>query len=304
MIRHASAEDLASLDLDALRSRKAARIRTHVAACVRCTELSSQVSAVPSVLAGVPYPSMPASFATQLDTALADESASRFASAPETEADRRDLPERRARRARGSWQLPGRSGLAIRLVAAAGALVVIGVGGYEIAAHTGGSVSRTAASSGSAAAPGARQMSLGPTVQYGHASSTETVQTVHSSTNFTANDLSAQALAAVRAAKLEGATGAHPGAAPAPAPTAAAGSATGNASRSQAASPSGLASCLDGLVGNRPVQLVETARFNGGPATIIVTKQTAALPAEVWAVGPACSASHPDVLAHQTLSRT
>jgi hypothetical protein len=127
---------------------------------------------------------------------------------------------------------------------------------------------------------------------------------VRSSTNFTTSGLSAQALAAVQAAKLEGATGAHRAAVPAP--TAAGVPAASNSSRSQATSksPSGLSSCLDGLVGSQPVQLVETARFNGVPATIIVTKQTAVRPAQVWAVGPACSASHPDVLAHQTLTRT
>jgi len=52
------------------------------------------------------------------------------------------------------------------------------------------------------------------------------------------------------------------------------------------------------------VELVETATFEGQPATIIVTQQTATHSAEVWAVGAACSAAHPDVLDHQTLSRT
>jgi hypothetical protein len=312
MTRHASAEDLASLDLDALRSRKAARIRHHVAGCVRCTQLSGQVAAVPATLASVSYPAMPASFATQLDTALASESASRLASAPATEAGRRDLPERRPRRPRGGRRLPGISVLATRLVAGAAALVVIGVGSYQLAAHSGNSVGGTSASSaGSASVPSARQLSLGPTVQYGQASGTETVQTVRSSSNFTAADLGAQALGAVEAAKLQGANGAHPAAAT-PAATAAGGSAPTNSAssksfRSNQAAPtstSGLASCLDGLVGSQPVQLVEIAKFNGAPATIIVTKQTATRPAQVWAVGPDCSASHSDVKAHQTLSGT
>ena len=308
MTRHASAEDLASLDLDALKSRKAARIRHHVAGCIRCTQLSGQVSAVPTMLASVSYPSMPASFATQLDTALASESASRLANAPPTEAGRRDLPERQSRRSHG-WQLPGFSVLATRLVAAAGVLVVIGVGGYQIAAHSGSSVGGTAASSaGAGSVPSARQMSLGPTVRYGQASGTESVQTVRSGANFTAADLGAQALGAVEAAKLEGANGAHHAAAT-PAATTANGAAPSNSApsksfRNQAApaSTSGLTSCLNGLVGNQPVQLVEIAKFNGAPATIIVTKQTATKPAQVWAVAPDCSASHPDVLAHQTLS--
>jgi hypothetical protein len=306
MTRHASAEDLASLDLDALKSRKATRIRNHVAVCVRCTQLSSQVSAVPTVLASAAYPSMPTSLAAQLDITLASESNRRVAEAPATEAGRRDLPERSARRSHGGWQIPGMSIFATRLVAAAGALILVGIGGYEIAAHTGGAVNGTAgSSSGSATVPSARQMNLGPTVQYGHASATQTVRTVQSATNFTSADLGAEVLAAVRTAKLEGATGARPGGAAAPhyaAPTAAANSASGTVTRSHGASPASLTSCLDGIVGDQPVQLVETAMYEGKPATIIVTTPTATRPAEVWVAGAACSASHPDVYVHQTLS--
>jgi hypothetical protein len=263
------------------------------------------------MLASVSYPSMPTSFATQLDMALASESASRVATAPTTEAGRRDLPERRSRRSRAGWQLPGMSVVATRLVAGAGVLIAVGVGGYEIASHAGNSVSGTAASSaGSASVPSARQLSLGPTVRYGQASGPETaqpetVQTVRSGANFTTADLATQALGAVRAARLAGATGAQPRAV-APAPSTAPGSAASSSFGNQTAParPSGLASCLDGLVGSQPVQLVETAKFDGAPATIIVTARTATHPAQVWAVGPACSASHPDVLAHQTLTGT
>ncbi|HSR85081.1 MAG TPA: hypothetical protein VLM11_12960 [Streptosporangiaceae bacterium] len=298
MIRHASAEDLAGLDLDALKPRKAARIRSHVASCVQCTQLSSQVSAVVVVLASVPYPSMPASLTTELDATLASESARRLASAPATEAGRRDLPERRARKQRERGQLPRMSVLATRLVAAAGALILVGVGGYEIATQTGGNATGTAASSGgSAAAPAVRNLGLGPVVPY----QGKTFQTVHSNTNFTRADLGAQATAAVHAAELKGVAGAH--AAGAPAPTGDRTFGSGTASQGQASKAS-LASCLGAVVGSRPVELVETAKFEGQPATIIVTQQTATHPAEVWAVSLACSAAHPDLLDHQTLSRT
>lgn len=303
MIRHASAEDLAGLDLGALRPRKAARIRHHVAGCIKCTQISGQVSAVRMVLTTVTYPSMPESFATRLTTAIASESARRIADAPATEAGRRDLPERQPGGWRGRRQLPGVSVLGTRLVAAAGALVVIGLGGYEIATHAGGGAT-TAASSGSATAPSASAMTLGPTVQYGAGSSAKTVQTVNSATNFTASDLGPQALAAVQAAKSEGATGAS-GTTHAAAPAPTAGGESANSSvRSQAAGPTSLADCLDRVVGSQPVQLVETAKFDGKPATIIVTTQSSTRPAEVWVVGAACSATNADVLAHQTLSRT
>lgn len=301
MSRHASAEELASLDLDGLRPRKAAKVRAHVGSCVQCTQLNSEMSAVPAMLADVSYPPMSANMSARIDTALAAESAQRVATAPASEAHRRDLPER-SRRPRGSWQLPGMSVLGTRLVAAAGALVIVGFGGYEIASHAGNTVAGTsAASSGSAAAPPVSQMSLGPSVHYGEPTSTRSVNTVSSDTNFTAANLGAQASAAALAAKERGYVGAR--AATAPAPTANAKTANGGAA-SSSTSDSQLASCLDGIAGSQTVVLVEQAKYEGQPATIIMTAQTATRSAEVWAVSPSCSASHPDVLNHVSLSRT
>jgi hypothetical protein len=180
-------------------------------------------------------------------------------------------------------------------------LVIVGVGSYEIAANTGGSLNgSTASSTGSAVAPGASQLSLGPTVRYGQASS-ETVQTVSAATDFTTANLGAQAQAALHTAQLKGVKSAASVGAAAPSATSSAAKGTPSG---QAASATGLASCLNEVVGGEPVQLVETAKFEGKPATIIITEQTATRAAEVWVVGPDCSASHPDVLAHQTLSRT
>jgi hypothetical protein len=309
MIRHASAEELASLDLDGLKPRKAARMEAHVAGCVRCTQLSSEVSAVPATLASLSYPPMPASLSAKIDTALASESAQRVASAPASEAGRRDLPERSSRRARTSrarWHLPGMSVLTTRVAAAAGALVIVGIGGYEIASHVGNNTANTtASSSGSVAAPSALagRMNFGPDIRYGAQASTKTIRSVTSDTNFTTAGLGAQALAAVQAAAVRGDLGAQ--ATTGPAPNAAAKPAHGNANGSSAPqSDSQLASCVDGLVGNRTVLLVEQAKYEGSPATIIVTAQTATRGAEVWAVGPTCSASHPDVLNHLMLSST
>ncbi len=305
MSRHASAEELASLDLDGLKPRKAARIRAHVAGCVHCTELSREVAAVPLTLASVSYPPMSDQLSVQIESVLAAESAQRLASAPASEAGRRDLPgrSRHARKSRGSWQLPGMSILATRLVAAAGALVIAGAGGYEIASHVGGTAAGTAASSsGSVTAPTAGEMSLGPSVHYGAPTSHKTVRTVNSDTNFTSGTLGAQALAAVRAARLSGA--APVPTTSGPVPTSQANSAKSAATGTTMPSESQLASCLDGIAGNQSVLLVETARFEGKPATIIVTAQARSLQAEVWAVGPACSAAHPDVLDHLRLSRT
>ena len=308
MSRHVSAEDLAGLDLDALKPRKAARVRAHLAGCVQCTQLNREVCAVPATLASVPYPAMSEQVSVRIEAVLAAESSQRLSSAPATEAGRRDLPQRSraARKPRGAgWRVPGMSVLGTRLVAGAGALVIVGFGGYEIASHVGGNTTGTAASSsGAAVAPSALagQMNLGPSVHYGEPSSTKTVRTVSSNANFTAAKLGEQAAAAVQAAKLRGTASAQ--SAPAPGATGHANSAKSSAGSGSAATESGLASCLDGLVGSNTVVLVEQAKYEGSPATIIVTAQTATRDAEVWAVGPDCTASHPHVLNHLRLSRT
>ncbi len=303
MSRHASAEDLASLDLGALKPRKAAKVQAHVSVCAQCTQLSREVSAVPTTLASVSYPAMPEHLSMRMDSVLAAESAQRVATAPASEAGRRDLPERsrRAHQPTGGWHLPWMSVVATRLAAAAGALVIVGVGGYEIAANVGGNQAGTAAtSSGSAAAPRAQggQLSFGPSVRYGEPTSNKTVPMVHSDTDFTSATLGTQALAAVRESRVrrtgpQATTGAVPSA-----------HANSNASASGLPSTSQLASCLDGVAGNQTVLLVDQAKYEGKPATIIVTAQSSTRSGQVWAVGPACSASHPDVLQHVTLSRT
>jgi len=297
------------LDLDALKPRRAAKVRSHVAVCTQCTSLNGQVSAVSTTLASVSsvsYPAMPESLSARLDTALASESAQRLASAPATEAGRRDLPQRsdRARHERRAWKLPGMSVLATRLVAAAGALVIVGAGGYEIAANVSGTnTSGTTASSSGAAAmprPQTSQLSVGPMVHYGYPASNKEIRVVSSDTNFEPAKLGSEAVAAVRAARLRDAAGFR---AATNAPAASAGA---NASDKAAGTSSGsaMAGCLDRIVGDQTVQLMEIARYAGKPAMIIVTAASAARAAEVWVVPPTCSGSHPDVLDHLTLSRT
>ena len=58
--------------------------------------------------------------------------------------------------------------------------------------------------------------------------------------------------------------------------------------------------CVHHLAGTAPLVLVESAQFQGQPATIIVARtghdDTA------WVVGPGCSAAHRELLATITLS--
>jgi hypothetical protein len=305
MSRHISAEKLASLDLDAFSPRKTRRLKAHLAVCVMCTRLNHRLTAVSATLASVPYPPMPDGLTVRIQATIAAESTQRVASAPATEAARRDLPVRgrRARQERSGWHLPGLSVLGTRLAATAGALVIVGVGGYEIASHAGGNVAGTSASSsGSAAAPAVGPVSLGPDVRYGQSAASKSVRTVTSDTNFTAAGLGSQALISLREAQQNGASGSGSGTRAAP--SAQANSAASGSADFGTTAPSQLSSCLDGIAGGRSVLLVEQARYEGKPATIIITAQTGTQQAEVWAVGPSCTASHPDVLDHLRLSRT
>ena len=66
---------------------------------------------------------------------------------------------------------------------------------------------------------------------------------------------------------------------------------------------SSLTGCINAMAPGQIVVLVELARFEGKPATIIVTASTSSRSAEVWVVGNSCSASHSDLLDHLKLAR-
>ena len=332
MNRHVTPEEVARLSAGDLRARKAAAVGRHVSECPACGQLNSQLSGVSALLASASYPEMPASLSSRIDTALAAEAAQRVAVEPATEAGRRDLPARsgaRPRRWLGTprattagrrtgWQMPAP---ALRVLATAGAIILVGTGGYEIASHTGGSPSGpTAAPTGSAHAPAAahgNQVATGPQVTYQQNGSAETIRTVTSDTNFHAATLADQAAAAVTAAKKDGvhaspAAGSNGASAPAASPSAGAGRLSTGASTSPNAanSQSQLAGCLSRLVpAGQVVLLVERARYEDAKATIIVAVPTWARDtdppqdAQVWAVGEACSAANGDVLSHVRVAR-
>ena len=311
MKRHATVDELASLAADDLRPRKAAKIRSHMATCTHCTYVSKQLDAVPDMLASasVQFSAMPDHLSVKVETALTVESTQRLASAPQTEAGRRDLParSRRADSSRRGWRLPGLSGPATRVLAAAGALVIIGGGGYEIASHLGNNVSGTASSS-SEARPGAvpnvhaGQLAFGPSVTYRHDGVTQTIRAIRTDTDFVAAKLAVQTVAAMRAARFSGvqSSGVTNSTAQ-PSPSA------DKAASGKIASPGSdslLTGCVNLVAANRTVLLVELARYEGRPARIIVIMLAGTPAAEVFVVGQACSASNRDVLTTLNLAHT
>ncbi|MGH3274855.1 MAG: hypothetical protein ACRDNZ_11130 [Streptosporangiaceae bacterium] len=76
----------------------------------------------------------------------------------------------------------------------------------------------------------------------------------------------------------------------------------GPASEFSATALASLPGCVGRVAAGQAVLLVDLASFQGSPATIIVTAPPGSTVAsQVWVVGPGCSRSDSDVLAHQLL---
>jgi hypothetical protein len=65
--------------------------------------------------------------------------------------------------------------------------------------------------------------------------------------------------------------------------------------------PSGLTQCVDKIAGSGAVRLVDQARYEGHPATVIVVSATAGRPGMVYVAGAGCSATQRDILAQAPL---
>jgi hypothetical protein len=306
--RHASLEELARLAADDLKPRKAAKIRHHLAGCAECTELNAQLSAVPGFLSSVHFGPMPDDLSASVETALAVEARQRLASEPATEAGRGELPSRSARPGRQrrgvdrvGWRLPGLSVAATRALATAGAIALIGGGGYEIASHSGiGTTTAASSSSGNASVPAAEaSQAVGPPVNYGHGAEARSIATMTSATDFEPSTLVKQVIAAWNAAQLDNVHAGAPVNSPLASSSAASSSGLRNFASNHVLTGESLGSCVGRFAApGRTVQLVENARYMGKPATIIVTSAPSGHAAEVWVVGESCSASHMDLLDH------
>src|SRR6202035_5235936 len=75
MTRHVSTEHLARFRAGDLSPARSRRVAAHLRNCARCRETSDALAQVPSLLAAVEVPPMPAHLAARIETALAAESA-------------------------------------------------------------------------------------------------------------------------------------------------------------------------------------------------------------------------------------
>jgi hypothetical protein len=304
MMRHISDDNLARYLEGDLRPRRAAKVGSHLAGCGGCQARAAALKAVPNLLASVQYPPIPARLSSQIDRALAAESSARVASAPASEAGRRDLPAR-ARPSFQGWRMPWlNSPAGLRTMAAVGAAVIIAGGGYALISHAGPSSSPSSTSlSGPPTAPAHTKVQNGPSVDYRHAGHTDSIKTVKSATNFMSATLAEQAQIVLTTQRKSTVS---------PSASRASGSYStfgapatqGSANASAAPRTAKLQGCVDRIAAGRSVLLVDAAKYEGSAATIIMVSSGASGRAEVYAVGPSCSASASNILAQQSLQRS
>jgi len=274
-ITHLDTDVLAEFRAGLITGRRGARIAAHLAGCERCTALDEQLAGISVLLASVPAPALPDRVARRLDTALAAEVA------------RRDNPERARGDGAGESAAPARPAghrgfppWTWRVLIPAGAAVVLAAGGFGLSqiGHSTTSQSATSSAGGAQATSAAR-----PSASRVNGPATAPIQGAAprplrmTPANFVVTTSSTEFARATFRQQVE------------------------SDLRAAAASPetnaplAPLRACVRKIAGDDTLQLVETARFEGGPATLIVARTGSDDTA--WLAGPDCSATNRDVLA-------
>jgi hypothetical protein len=266
---HLDPEVLAEFRAGLIAGRRGAALAAHLAECDRCAALDTDLTEVSVLLAAAPPPALPADLANRLDIVLAAEV-----------AQRNDYPERagvtrpRVRRTDG-WLARRRGGnrryrlAALRVLAPAAAVVLAGIG-YGLS-QIGGPAAPVAAPTGSVRPA----IGKAPTSQNPHNVQAEPVErspgVVVSDTNYLHGTLRQQIETALRKSTP---------------PT-------------SSIAPSQLKECVLRVTHGATLALLQRARYQGQPATVIVVSGTRSDMA--WVVGPGCSATSDDILATATL---
>ena len=276
---HLDTDVLAEFRAGLITGRRGARITAHLAGCDRCTALDDQLTGVSALLASVPAPAMPDRVAERLDTVLAAEVA------------RRDNAERARGDGTAESPAPRRPGgnrgfrlLTLRVLAPAAAVVVLAAGGYGLSRLVGPEGQVTASSSAGSAARAA----AGNATSSGHAYAPvagpakgavsrpqritpRPMVVVTGNANLSRAGLAQQVEAALRAPAL-----------------------------GTRQAPSRLRGCVLRLADGHPLQRVESVRFEGRSATLVVARTGADDTA--WIAARDCSATNPHVLAVTSLT--
>jgi anti-sigma factor ChrR (cupin superfamily) len=291
---HVDANVLAELSAGLISGRRATRIHVHLAGCQRCASVSAGLSGVPVLLASVPPSPMPEAVTTRLSAVIAAEAAARSAAAaaaPEQLTRGHTLqPAGTAgggppRRRWPGWTSP----VASRAFATAAAVCLVAAGGYAAVQLTssgspGPSVSAGAATRtriGTAVGPYHVGASRGGSQLHGPAvvPAQPAFSVVTSGIDYKWSTLSAQIESELSKLSRVG-------------PDTQAGKAIRHTPTAQQN-----ACALEVTSGVTPT-LVDVARYQGHPATIVALKQKGDPYAQAWVVGPKCSGTQSDQLTH------
>jgi hypothetical protein len=252
---HLDADAVAEFRAGLITGRRGVGVAAHLASCEHCAALGDKLADVSALLAAVPVPTMPDTAARRLDSVLTAEAAGRIY--PERAGG--DAPRKRRKD-------PVRRTAVRMLAPATAAVAVLGGAGYAISLLTGGHSPSPAAAASPSASP-ARTGFAGAAIAAPMRSSAanpalrtfSTLSVIASSVDYlpaTAHRQLAQALTA------------HPDA-------------------SKPASTQ-VKDCVDRVTdGTGEVIRVETARYQGQPATVVFAKAGGGYKA--WVAGPACS---------------
>jgi hypothetical protein len=282
---HLDTDVLAEFRAGLITGRRGARITAHLAGCDRCTTLDDQLAGVSVLLASVPAPAIPDSVARRLDTVLAAEVASR------------DNAERARGDGAAESAAPRRPGgnrgfrlLTLRVLAPAAAVVVLAAGGYGLSRiNLGSSTESGTSSSAGGAARAAAPTAAGTAKSADHANAPAVGPSravVPRSAGLTPADFSlvtgnrtltrANLARQVRAELLV--------------PVSA---------RITKTPLKRLRGCVARLADGHALELVESVRFEGSPATLVVARTGAK--DTVWIAAQDCSGTYSHVLATTTL---
>ena len=295
MTGHLDADTLAEYREGLLGRRRSARIRAHLSGCSHCSAADHDLAEVTTLLAAAPAPRMPDELASRLQGVLAAEAAARAAApsqAQEQPDQRAADPDGGRRRARPTRTPHRRRVLALRVASATAVVAVLAIVGIDLAHNSGGGSNGSGAGA-SALTPGhgsATRVSgpdMAPNNKSGGSSISlagGTVPVLHSGRDYQPAGLAAQARAEL------GSYAARASAQP--------GSIAGGTNQSV----STVQGCVRRTTGGVQPTLVDQARYQGQPATVIVQAPAATRAGQVWVTGAGCSASHPDLLAHASLA--
>ncbi|MEW2356110.1 hypothetical protein [Spirillospora sp. NPDC029432] len=262
---HYDYDTLADLAEGLLEDDQAASVNAHLESCADCRDRSADLADVSRILAEAPVPSIPAELASRIDSAIAAESLSN--------ATVVNLEQRRGRR---HWRI---------LSAAAATVIVLGGGAVVGTVALDGNEHQATApplgdnkDAGSERSTSGARPSTSELIAPGEpAPEKPAYKVTRSGVDYRADTLDQQVSGALdRSGEL----------------------------RSAAGPPDArLAGCVGAVTAGKPPELVDSATYDGEPATVIAAPAATAGTLDVWVVGPDCSAQDTQVRKRTTVRR-